>query len=166
MTSLSVKSGWQKRTKEVSDSRAGFKGCEPTHTLHCHWQDKQTTPVFNDWHSEENERHLPLCVISQQQNVNPPTLASNPPTEVDPRLCKQSWLSFCSGEHEGRLETTSNMTEPVWIPGCKENTESQMKSDTVQIPPWQQRLNVLSGTLSAVFERSAARRQKRWEIQL
>lgn len=78
MTSLSVKSGWQKKTKEVSDSRAGFKGCEPTHTLHCHWQDKQTTPVFNDWHSEENDTFPYAWSLNSKMLILQPWLQIHP----------------------------------------------------------------------------------------
>lgn len=43
---------------------------------------------------------------------------------------------FVQRNTRGDWKQNQIQPKPVWIPRCKENTKSQMNSDTVQIPPW------------------------------
>lgn len=150
----------------LTQSTAGFlKVVSPLFHRHC--QDKENAPLFGGSVTVRNTINtFPyMWSLRSQMLILQPRLQIRP-QKLTHSLCKQWSLSVSSGERAGRLETTSNTTKAVWIHECEENTESQMKSDTVQIPPWQRCSHVLSGAKSAPSERSATGRQKWSEIQL
>lgn len=144
-----------------------LKGWVPVHMFQRHSQDKENVCPFSESVTVSSMINILLYVRS----LNIKMLILQPLLQIHPQklthtVCKQRSLSVCSLEHTGRLETKSNTTDSLWIPGCKENTKSQMKSDSVQIPPWQWCSQVQPGTLSAPLRRAATERQKRSEIQL
>lgn len=157
------------KSHELSDTKHSrfLKGYVPAQMFHRRCQDKEQAPLFGESVTARNT----INTFPYVWSLNSEMLILQPRLQIRPqkltrRLSKQRSLSVCSGEDAGRLETMSNKTKLVWIHGCEENTEGQMKSDTLQIPPWQRRSHVLSGTASAPSERPATGRQKWSEIQL
>lgn len=151
----------------LSQTKAGFKGRVPTHMFQWHSQGKENVCLFRESVTVSSMINILLYVRS----LNIKMLILQPLLQIHPQkltytVCKQRSLSVCSSEHTGRLETKSNRRDPLWTPGRKGNTKSQMKSDSVQIPPWQWRSQVQPGTLSAPLRSPATERQKWSEMQL
>lgn len=67
--------------------------------------------------------HCMINILLYVRSLNSKTLILQPLLQIHPqklthRVCKQRSLSVCSGEHTGRLETSSNTNQPAlnsWV---------------------------------------------------